>query len=405
MKNLIYILTTIIIFTVTISSSMAQNPTYDLCVKNMELVSILDVDDAVEFDICLKNTSSPAAEIEYALGQYYFHFNQAIANSVECQSGSSCASGMFSVNCDLEYSILPNTSGLPSPLQPRNPRVGYPGSSCDQNTLCLAFNVAPGAGNGFIIPANTEIRIERMRLRKKSGTFNLQYFNLEWKNSLPLFYTKVFAYIGTSNTDITTPVTHTIDTSGLIGPLPVELAGFSSSVNRNKITLNWSTKTETNNSGFDIERKSVTSSDWTKAANIAGNGTTTETKSYTFSETINTGKYNYRLKQIDFNGNFEYFNLANEVNIGAPEKFSLSQNYPNPFNPTTKIDFDLPKDGKVSIVIFDITGREIANLVNEVKTAGYYTLQFNASNLASGMYFYKITAGSFTAVKKMVLIK
>ncbi|MBK9333227.1 MAG: T9SS type A sorting domain-containing protein [Ignavibacteria bacterium] len=125
---------------------------------------------------------------------------------------------------------------------------------------------------------------------------------------------------------------------------------------------------------------------------------------------MNTGKYSYRLKQIDHNGNFEYFNLSNEIEVGIPDVYKLSQNYPNPFNPSTKIDYDIPYDGNVSILLYDISGREVAKLVNEVKTAGYYTAVFNGSNLASGMYFYRINAANtngsnFVSTKKMVLIK
>ena len=111
------------------------------------------------------------------------------------------------------------------------------------------------------------------------------------------------------------------------------------------------------------------------------------------------------MKQIDLNGNFEYFNLRNEVVIGVPSKFELSQNYPNPFNPTTKIDYQLPNDGNVNISVFDNAGKEVMTLVNEFKTAGYYTINFNASSLSSGVYFYKITSGNFAMVKKLVLIR
>ena len=101
--------------------------------------------------------------------------------------------------------------------------------------------------------------------------------------------------------------------------------------------------------------------------------------------------------------------LNGEVVVGIPAKYSLSQNYPNPFNPTTKIDFELPHDGKVSILLFDISGREVGKLVNEILTAGYHTIQFNGSNLSSGMYFYRINADgggqNFTATKKLALIK
>ena len=188
-------------------------------------------------------------------------------------------------------------------------------------------------------------------------------------------------------------------------PLPVELASFISAVSGNEVTLNWTTLKEINNAGFDIERKLSVTSDWTKAGFVEGHGTVTGSNEYSFTETVSSGKYNYRLKQIDVNGNFEYFNLSNEVVVGIPESYSLSQNYPNPFNPSTKINYDLPFDSKVSIKIFDMSGREAATVVNEFKTAGYYTADINASSLSSGVYFYTINADNFSATKKMMLVK
>ncbi len=187
--------------------------------------------------------------------------------------------------------------------------------------------------------------------------------------------------------------------------LPVELSSFSSAVSSNNVTLNWSTVSENNNSGFDIERSSVNGS-WSKVGNVAGNGTTTTGHSYSFTDrNVATGNYSYRLKQIDFNGNFEYFNLSNEVYVGVPANFELSQNYPNPFNPSTKISFALPNDGNVSLKIYDMSGKEAMTLVNDVKSAGYYSVSFNASSLSSGIYFYTLSADNFTATKKMMLIK
>ncbi|MBK8984269.1 MAG: T9SS type A sorting domain-containing protein [Ignavibacteria bacterium] len=186
---------------------------------------------------------------------------------------------------------------------------------------------------------------------------------------------------------------------------PVELASFVSSVIANSVTLNWATTSETNNAGFDIERSSVSGS-WTKIANVSGNGTSTTPHSYSFTDrNVASGNYNYRLKQIDFNGNFEYFNLSNEVVIGIPAEFKLSQNYPNPFNPSTTISYEIPVDGAVSLKIFDMSGKEVMNLVDGVKNAGYYSINFNASNLSSGIYFYKLSANDFTSVKKMMLVK
>jgi len=187
--------------------------------------------------------------------------------------------------------------------------------------------------------------------------------------------------------------------------LPVELSSFVSSINGSNVTLNWTTASEINNSGFDIERSSV-SGTWSKVGNVTGNGTSATTHSYTFTDrNLASGNYSYRLKQVDFNGNFEYHNLSNEVIVGIPVKYDLSQNYPNPFNPSTKINYALPTDGQVSIKIFDMAGKEVMSLVNEVKTAGYYSVNFNASNLSSGIYFYSLSAADFTATKKMMLVK
>jgi len=188
-------------------------------------------------------------------------------------------------------------------------------------------------------------------------------------------------------------------------PLPVELSSFTSSVKGNDVTLNWSTVQEQNNKGFEIER-SVFGEGWKKVGYVEGNGTINHIQNYTFTERgLSTGSYQYRLKQIDYNGNFEYHELTSEVIIGVPGKFALAQNYPNPFNPSTVISYQLPVAGFVSMKIFDISGREVASLVNGVKEAGYYSITFDAKSLSSGTYFYKLTTDKFSDVKKMVVIK
>jgi hypothetical protein len=200
-----------------------------------------------------------------------------------------------------------------------------------------------------------------------------------------------------------------LDGNPLDGPMPVELSSFTSNVISRDVKLNWITASEINNAGFEILR-SAQNDIWIKVGYVKGNGTRTTATNYSFEDKkLITGKYQYRLKQIDYNGNFEYHNLANIVEIGIPNKFNISQNYPNPFNPITKIDFDLPYDSKVTIKLYDISGREVMTLVNETKTTGYYTVQMNGINLASGMYFYRITANGngqiFVNVKKLVLIR
>ena len=188
-------------------------------------------------------------------------------------------------------------------------------------------------------------------------------------------------------------------------PLPVELASFTSSVNSNNVILNWSTTQEQNNKGFEIERNSF-GAGWKKVGYVEGHGTINTQQNYTFKDiALQTGRYIYRLKQIDYNGNFEYYELSNEVAIGVPSKYLLAQNYPNPFNPSTVLSFQLPVAGFVSLKIFDISGREVSSLVNEVKDAGYYSVTFDAKNLSSGTYFYKLSTDKFSDVKKMVVVK
>ncbi len=187
-------------------------------------------------------------------------------------------------------------------------------------------------------------------------------------------------------------------------PLPVELSSFTSNVTGNNVSLFWSTTMESNNSGFAVERNS--GGDWINIGFVNGTGNSANAVKYSFNDrNLNSGAYNYRLKQIDYNGNFEYFELNGVVTIGLPEKFSLAQNYPNPFNPTTTIVYGISNEGPVSLKIYDNTGKEVMTLVNESKPAGFYTVTFSGSELSSGMYFYKLESGNFVTTKKMVLMK
>lgn len=191
--------------------------------------------------------------------------------------------------------------------------------------------------------------------------------------------------------------------------LPVELSDFTSAVIGNNVKLNWTTSAENNDSGFDVERSNVkgqTSDAWRKIGFIKGNGTATTHNNYEFTDrNLLSGKYNYRLKQIDYNGNFEYHELSDEVVIGVPVKFELAQNYPNPFNPATKINYSTPNTQHIVLRIYDINGKEVSTPVNQLQSAGRYEVTFDGSNLASGQYFYKIEAGNYSEVKSMILIK
>jgi hypothetical protein len=196
--------------------------------------------------------------------------------------------------------------------------------------------------------------------------------------------------------------------------VPVELTSFTAIVNGSGVELNWTTATETNNRGFDVERSkrsNVNSQmDWKMIAYVGGFGTTTESKTYSFiDDKLFAGKYKYRLKQIDFDGTFSYSNEI-EVEVSSPEEFALHQNYPNPFNPTTMISWDLAVNSHVTIKVYDVLGQVVATLINKNFDVGFHNLEFNAVNLNSGVYFYTIEAKgkngeNFVSTKKMMVIK
>jgi subtilisin family serine protease len=195
--------------------------------------------------------------------------------------------------------------------------------------------------------------------------------------------------------------------------VPVELTSFEASTDRNNVILKWSASTETNNESFRIERALVEESGkmpvYNEAGIIKGAGTTTEMTSYSFTDkNIEPGKYYYRLKQVDYSGDYSFSNVV-EVDLTTPFEFALYQNYPNPFNPVTTIEYSLPEKSDVQITIYSIIGDKVADVVTGVEEAGYKKVSFNGTGIASGIYFYTITAKGegniFRASRKMVILK
>jgi Secretion system C-terminal sorting domain len=191
---------------------------------------------------------------------------------------------------------------------------------------------------------------------------------------------------------------------------PVELSSFSSTVNGNNVNLSWSTATELNNRGFELERRS-SDGDFNKIAFIKGNGTTIQTNNYSYSDkNLPNGKYSYRLKQIDFNGE-STVSETTEAEISFADMFYLDQNYPNPFNPVTTIKFNIPENSNVRIEIFNALGEKCSDLVNSYMTAGHHEVTFEPKNLSSGIYYYSIHSNTpdgmkrYNAVKKLILLK
>lgn len=199
-----------------------------------------------------------------------------------------------------------------------------------------------------------------------------------------------------------------IATLGNVGTvLPVELTSFNAVQSNGNVILNWETATEINNSGFTIERKSD-SDNWKSLGFVSGHGTTSDKHSYSFTDQLNgSGKYFYRLKQVDYNGKFEYSNIA-EVLI-APTEFKLYNNYPNPFNPSTIIAYELAADAFVTLKVYNATGELVADLVNEYQVSGKYNKSFNTTSinhsLASGIYFAELRANEKVQRIKMMLLK
>jgi len=189
-------------------------------------------------------------------------------------------------------------------------------------------------------------------------------------------------------------------------PLPVEMTTFNYLIKNEKIVLNWETKSETNNYGWEVEYRREGSKEegkWKKIGFVAGRGTTTEKQTYSFEFSRSGKLIETRLKQIDSDGKYNFSNIL--VIEAEPETFEFLNNYPNPFNPTTEINYQLLVNGKVELKIFDLLGREVKTIVNEEKPAGKHSVRFDASGFSSGVYIYQLKSGNQVISKKMILSK
>jgi hypothetical protein len=196
--------------------------------------------------------------------------------------------------------------------------------------------------------------------------------------------------------------------------IPVELSAFSASVSDNNVVLNWETSSETNNRGFEIERK-LKNQDWVTIGFVAGNGTSTEKHSYNYSDkemsTDYTGRILYRLKQMDFDGGYKYSNQVFADFDFIPDQVTLAQNYPNPFNPTTTIKYSIPVESNVTLAVYNSIGEKVSELVNTVQASGNYQVTWNAKDNASGIYLYMLEVSDmqnhnlFKDSRKIVLVK
>ncbi len=261
-----------------------------------------------------------------------------------------------------------------------------------------------------------EIRISRADLGSPSKIYVLAYIEEDWNGGNISVGAPSNLFVNTSTSGNITFNSHYIgftltsgvnpnDNSNFDPLLPVELSSFTAALQNKAVVLNWATATEINNYGFEVER-SFDKTNWNKVAFKNGYGNSNSVKDYTFTDKDITknGMYYYRLKQIDNNGDFEYSNIV-EVNVNIPVKFEVAQNYPNPFNPVTNISFNLPEASNVTLYIFNAIGQQVKAINAGYKEAGKHTLEFDGSNLNSGVYFYKVEAGNNSMIRKMALIK
>ena len=218
-----------------------------------------------------------------------------------------------------------------------------------------------------------------------------------------------------ASTSITQAVGDTIDGRALArdgavtlngnAAMPVQLTAFIAAANRMNAVLHWSTATEVNNFGFEIERRQTAR--WEKVGFVTGAGTSSSPRDYSYTDNnLSPGRYAYRIKQVDNNGTSSYYGSA-EVEIGlAAKKFELGSNYPNPFNPATTMEFTLGDDGPTLLRVYNMLGQTVMTLFNGDAQAGrLYQVKFDASKLPSGLYFATLESGNQRVMQKLVLIK
>jgi hypothetical protein len=281
--------------------------------------------------------------------------------------------------------------------------------SGSNTVIRISSNSAPGSGNGSMLSTTAPgTKMYRVRLT------NTADWIITGTNSILVatsaqYPSNLNCYIATVNTNIWTSHTNVYNLSGPI--LPVELSSFTSAAQGRTVVLNWSTKTEKNSNRFEVERSLVSNGTWSTVGSVQASVLSNSPKSYSYSDAkLQSGKYQYRLKMIDNDGTFSYSSVE-AADVAVPKDFAVSQNYPNPFNPSTTIAYQIPVDAKVIMEVYNIAGQKVTELVNQDMSAGYYTANFGASKISSGVYIYRVVAvdkvsgNNFSSIKKMVLLK
>jgi hypothetical protein len=334
------------------------------------------------FEIWSQKTNVGAPTILVGTTTYYFDLNNS--------GGFNFGIAPVLLNINSKYDGLSDHSGDYDPLS-----VAYAGSSTKKLVVTISFtgnNTGVGSSLVTTAPNGEQICTVVLQISNSSLTSQLTW---DLANS----------DMTTSNLQVLTNTFSGSDNS----LLPVQLSSFIGAVQGNKVQLTWKTAIEVNSSAFEIERRAA--GDWEKIGELPAAGTSNAPREYSYIDdmkNVSGGNILYRLKTVDADGSYKY---SSEVEVAViPQIYALENNFPNPFNPQTKIQYSLPENAKVRLAIYDVIGRQVAELVNEDQNAGFYEKIFTGSNLSSGIYFYRITAqtqdkNAFTQVKKMLLVK
>jgi len=342
------------------------------------------------FSVYLKNTG--ASSLAFLGGQWAFTFNKAAINT-------GTLTGIIT------------SSGIGAAYQPKNPTVT---TSSTPGRIVFAANLPADGGPCIAVGDSIKIFTAQFTNTTLLSQADLQ---LAWRTVSPS-PTQISYYassVGNCGGNSGSGVILALTSPHVYIPepvVPVELSSFTVNTNQRDVNISWTTKTEVSTSVFQIERTLQSTQNWAKVGEVAASGNSNSPKEYSFTDKkLNSGKYIYRLKMVDNDGSYKYSDAV-ETEVSLPKDYAISQNYPNPFNPTTRIDYQLPFDSKVTLELYGITGEKIATLINGELTAGYYTSEVNASalNLASGVYIYRMVAQNpasqnFVQVKKLMLTK
>ena len=273
--------------------------------------------------------------------------------------------------------------------------------AASQVSVNIALN---SVGSGTIVSTTyMDVCTIRFKTIDKNSSSNLQW--------LPTSGGITSVFKDDEATQISTNTLVNLNTS----PLPIQLSSFTASLaSASGATLNWTTLSETNNYGFYVQKSATAKSGFSRinTSIIAGHGTTASKHEYTYTDAAySASETYYRLEQVDLDGTSSFSDPVQPAGVTSvderplPKSFAMDQNYPNPFNPTTNIGYAVPKESHVTIVLYNVIGQKVATLVDEVKPAGFYSARVNGASLASGMYIYRMSAGTFSSIKKMMLVK